>query len=647
MLARNPSAAFSDAVAPAMAPRVKACDASLTGLSADDFTFDGRPAALALAFISPHVDFAHVAARLKTLSGSAPLLAVSTAGELCSDGDPLYRPTGERWSSLTLQIFPPDMFEAVSVHKVALHKDGARDKRVERIAADLARINPPFRVEAEKVFALTLVDGVSGAEDVLMEAVYRSGRFPCLFVGGSAGGKFDFKETSLFDGGQTLHGHAVIAFIRMAPGRRYGVFKTQNFTRTGKTFTILDANPDARVARGALTANGLDVAPFVEVLAAHFGVKPADAPGKLAGHTFGVEVDGELFVRSVSGIDLQTGAVSFYCDVHPGDELLLLKANDFAGQTRSDYEAFLRGKPAPLGLILNDCILRRLNNGSSLSALENLWRAPAAGFSTFGELFGINVNETLSAIAFFEDQSGYRDDFLDAFPIHYARFVNYFTTCALKQARMLNTFRSAIIARMAGQLEFVKEIETALEKTSDMHEAMERVRGAIFASAKTDFSDDGNSEQLSAQFKMLAESMSGLRSVLRVIDNIAGQTNLLALNATIEAARAGEAGRGFSVVASEVKKLATDTKSTLAQTQGSIVGMEQSLTQLGGIIDGTRERFEAEETRYRATIEQVESLFSQSGLIDRTLAGLAQLVATQRVAAGEIQQDIARLRRIE
>ncbi len=647
MLARTPSAAPADATETAMSARVKACDASLAGLSSDDFSFSGRPAALALAFISPHVDFAHVAARLKSLAGSTPLIAVSTAGELCSDAGPLYKPTGERWSSLTLQIFPPDLIEAVSIHKVALHKEGPRAKRVERIAADLAHVAPPFRIEAERVFALTLVDGVSGAEDVLMEAVYRSGRFPCLFVGGSAGGKFDFRETSLFDGGQTLHGQAVIAFVRLAPGRRYGVFKTQNFTRTGKSFTILDADPDARVARGALTANGLDVALFFEVLAAHFSVKPADVPAKLAGHTFGVEVDGELFVRSVSGFDHQTGAVNFYCDVHPGDELLLLKANDFAGQTRADYEAFLRGKSAPLGLILNDCILRRLNNASSLAALDDLWRAPAAGFSTFGELFGININETLSAIVFFEDQPGHRDDFLDAFPIHYARFVNYFTTCALKQARMLNTFRSGIIGRMASQLEFVKEIEIALEKTSEMREAMERVRGAIFASAKTDFSDDGNSAQLSVQFKTLAESMSGLRGVLRVIDAIAGQTNLLALNATIEAARAGEAGRGFSVVASEVKKLATDTKSTLAQTQGSIAGMEQSLTQLGGIIDGTRERFEAEEKRYRATIEQVESLFSQSGLIDRTLAGLADAVASQRVAASEIHQDISKLRRIE
>jgi hypothetical protein len=660
MLFRNQTAAPSPEPPPeaAAAPapiRVKESGDSLAGLSAEDFSFSGRPAALVLAYISPHVDFAHVAARLKALAGSPPVIAVSTAGELCSASAGLYRPTGDRWASLTVQIFPPDLIEAVSIHRVGLHNQDiaegkpklSRDARIGAIAAELGRVTPSFPIEAERVFALTLVDGVSASENFLMEAVYRSGRFPCLFIGGSAGGKFDFKETSIFDGERALHGQAVIAFVRIAPGRRYGVFKSQNFARTSKSFTIIDASPEQRVVRGALAANGVDIAPFVEVLAAHFGVSGAEVPKKLGGHTFGVEIDGEFFVRSVSGVDVEAGTVSFYCDVNPGDELMLLKANDFVGQTRADYEAFLRGKPAPLGLILNDCILRRLNNSSELSRLDGLWGAPAAGFSTFGELFGINVNETLSAIVFFEDAPNYRDDFLHDFPLHYARFVNYFTSCALKQARMLNGFRSAIIARMAEQLDFVKEIETALEKTSEMHEAMERVRGAIFASAKADLSDDAHSAQLSQQFQTLAESMSGLRNVLKVIDSIAGQTNLLALNATIEAARAGEAGRGFSVVALEVKKLATDTKSTLARTQGSIGGMEQSLAQLGGIIESTRARFEAEEARTRATIEQVESLFSQSGLIDRTLAGLSQLVSTQRIAAGEIQQEISRLRRIE
>ncbi len=641
-----------------MALRVKESDESLRGLTIEDFTYAGRPAALALAYVSPHVDFARVALRLKALAGSTRVVAVSTAGELCStSGGPLYRPTGDSWSSLTVQIFPPDLFESVSIHSVPLHNDDlragaktlSRDARVERIASSLASLRPAFKIEAEKVFALTLVDGVSASENFLMEAVYRSGRFPCLFVGGSAGGKFDFRETCIFDGEGVLHHHALIVFVRMAEGRRYGVFKSQNFTKTGKSFAIVDSDPEARVVRGALHPNGIDVVPFLQALAQHFNVGPDQVGAKLAGHSFGIEIDGEIFVRSVSGMDIEKGTVSFFCDVNPGDELLLLRANDFVGQTQGDLEKFLRGKPTPLGAILNDCILRRLNNGAALDRLSSLWRAPVAGFSTFGELFGINVNETLSAIVFFAaDPAGCHDEFLESFPVHYARFVNYFTRCALERAKMLDRFRSSIINRMASQLDFVGEIETTLEKTTEMRDATEKVRRAIYsADDRGEGASDGSSERLSAEFQGLAESMSGLRSVLRVIDNIASQTNLLALNATIEAARAGESGRGFAVVASEVKKLATDTKSTLAQTQTSIAGMEHSLGQLGAIIDTTRERFEGAELRYKTTIDQVESLFTQSGVIDGALEGLSSLVVAQRSASAEIQREIDQLRRLE
>jgi methyl-accepting chemotaxis protein len=88
---------------------------------------------------------------------------------------------------------------------------------------------------------------------------------------------------------------------------------------------------------------------------------------------------------------------------------------------------------------------------------------------------------------------------------------------------------------------------------------------------------------------VLTESTAGIESIVRLINEIAERTNLLALNATIEAARAGEAGKGFSVVAQEVKSLATQTARATGEITAYVVAMQaatrDTASQIGCIVE--------------------------------------------------------------
>ncbi|MEN3162349.1 methyl-accepting chemotaxis protein [Tistrella mobilis] len=163
----------------------------------------------------------------------------------------------------------------------------------------------------------------------------------------------------------------------------------------------------------------------------------------------------------------------------------------------------------------------------------------------------------------------------------------------------------------------IREVGARTAETADV------TRAAVRQAEAT----DGTVQELSASARKIGD-------VIELIQQIAEQTNLLALNATIEAARAGEAGKGFAVVASEVKNLATQTARATEEIQAQINAMTGAT---GRTVDAIRE--------ISGTITRVGALTTAvASAVEQQVAATAEIARnTQQASSGtsEVLESIA------
>ena len=228
-------------------------------------------------------------------------------------------------------------------------------------------------------------------------------------------------------------------------------------------------------------------------------------------------------------------------------------------------------------------------------------------------------------------------------------------------AEELSSITNESSATIAQQAKETDQVATAIhEMSTTVHEVAQNAGQAAAAANKADQEAIQGKQQvetairaihdLTGQVKSSAEVIQTLRSdsenigsVLDVIRNVAEQTNLLALNAAIEAARAGEHGRGFAVVADEVRTLAQRTQESTDEIQSIIEQLQSAALKAVSVMDESLKFTEATEATAAEAGESLDRILAAVESIRDQNDMIASAAEEQSLVAEEINRNVVNI----
>ncbi|WP_411330567.1 methyl-accepting chemotaxis protein [Desulfovibrio desulfuricans] len=214
---------------------------------------------------------------------------------------------------------------------------------------------------------------------------------------------------------------------------------------------------------------------------------------------------------------------------------------------------------------------------------------------------------------------------------------------ATTQAARTTEAATAVEQMNCTVIEVAKNASATADLSTNMRQRAAEGAEVVFQSVQAIGNVQKDALVLKEEMTKLAEHAGAISQIMGVISDIADQTNLLALNAAIEAARAGEAGRGFAVVADEVRKLAEKTMSSTSDVGNAIGAIQKSVDSSIRQVGVTADNVESATTLSQKSGEALREIV---GMVDQTVdqvRGIATSSEEQSAATESITQTVTQV----
>ena len=214
------------------------------------------------------------------------------------------------------------------------------------------------------------------------------------------------------------------------------------------------------------------------------------------------------------------------------------------------------------------------------------------------------------------------------------------TNLVASQNERVTTSAGAMEEMNATVLDVAKSASIAAEGSKRATEKAQEGEQIVKESVTAIKNVQSDIHSLQEVMQNLGEQARSIGSVMTVINDIADQTNLLALNAAIEAARAGEAGRGFAVVADEVRKLAEKTMDATKEVSSAITGIQSGTRASIDAVTRTEQNLESTTGLVSRSGEALHIIVTESAAIADQIHGIATASEEQTATSQEIMRSL-------